>query len=184
MLTIRAVQWPHDAAILFELDTAFETEHIYRPVQEELAFRLEEQAVTPALRKRYVLDVSDAAERQNWDCSLLAQEEGELAGFAAAQYTAWNRRVIVWHLYVMPFFRRRGVGSRLLNALDDYAVSVQGRCLWLETQNVNYAAIQFYLRCGFAFCGFDASLYDSQQSAQEEQEEIALFFSRGVGLPT
>ena len=33
------------------------------------------------------------------------------------------------------------------------------RCSWLETQNVNYPAAQFYRRLGFRLCGLDETLY-------------------------
>jgi ribosomal protein S18 acetylase RimI-like enzyme len=33
------------------------------------------------------------------------------------------------------------------------------RCLWLETENVNYPAIGFYRRAGFRLCGLDDILY-------------------------
>ncbi|HZP85106.1 MAG TPA: GNAT family N-acetyltransferase [Chthonomonadaceae bacterium] len=181
MLTIRAAQWQQDAETLSTLDTSFVTERIYRPVREEWGFRLVEEAVTPPLHKRYAFHPSDSVERQNWDYTALAEEDGKLAGFAAAEYTAWNRRVVLWHLYVSPAFRRQKVGTRLIEALDGFARSVQARCLWLETQNVNYPAIQFYRRCGFALCGFDASLYDPESLAQEE---TALFFARPVSAPS
>jgi GNAT superfamily N-acetyltransferase len=177
MLTIRSVQWPDDAAVLAALDTAFITDCIYRPVREALSFRLVEETVTPPLRKDYAFDASDPAERENWEFTALAEEEGQLAGFAAAHYVAWNRRVVVWALYIMPSYRRRGVGTRLLEALDTYARSVQARCLWLETQNVNYPAIQFYQHSGFTLCGFDEALYDPETL---NSEEVALFFARPV----
>ena len=49
------------------------------------------------------------------------------------------------------------------------------RCLWLETQNTNYPAIQFYQHVGFRLCGLDESLYDP---AGPGRNEIALFFVR------
>jgi len=48
-------------------------------------------------------------------------------------------------------------------------------CLWLETQNINYGAIQFYQRVGFTWCGLDLALYDSHGLAAGE---TALFFVR------
>jgi ribosomal protein S18 acetylase RimI-like enzyme len=47
--------------------------------------------------------------------------------------------------------------------------------VWLETQNTNYGAIQFYRRVGFQCCGLDLSLYDTDGPAAGE---IALFFVR------
>ncbi len=177
-MTIRPVQWPEDSGILSQLDTAFITERIYRPVQEEFLFRLVEEMVSPPVQKRYEFDPSNSEERQTWDVAVIAEEAGALAGFAAAQYVAWNRRVILWHLYVQPAYRGQGVGTRLLDAMDFFAQSVQARCLWLETQNTNYPAIQFYRRSGFAFCGFDTSLYDP---ATLGKDEIALFLTRPAG---
>ena len=51
------------------------------------------------------------------------------------------------------------------------------RSLWVETQTINYGAIQFYERKGFEWCGLDTSLYDP---AEVIEKEVALFFSRGV----
>jgi len=179
-MLVRSAQWPQDADRLLTLDTTFVTDRIYVPVQEGLSFRLVEQCVDPPLRKRYPFDPVDLDERQQWDYSIIAEENGVLAGFAAAQFMAWNRRVTVHHLYVMPAFRRQGVGKQLLDALDTYASSVNAHCLWVETQNVNAPAIAFYQRAGFEFCGLDTSLYDPENVGAEE---IAVFFSRPVGLP-
>jgi len=178
MLTIRPAQWPQDIALLSGLDTAFTTARIYRPAQAEWSFRLIEEVLTPPLTKRYDLQPGDPDERRHWDYTALAESDGRLAGFAAAEYVAWNRRVVLWHLYVAPDCRRCGVGTRLLAAVETYALSVEARCLWLETQNVNYPAIQFYLQAGFLFCGFDSSLYDPQSVSPAE---IALFFARPAG---
>ena len=178
MLTIRLARWPQDVAALSGLETGFTTERIYRPVREELSFRLVEETVQPPLRKQYEFHPSDPEARQNWDYTAVAEADNALAGFAAAQYVAWNRRVILWHLYVMPASRGKGVGKRLLEAVDAYAQSVQARCVWVETQNVNYPAIQFYRRCGFASCGFDETLYDPSSLTQDE---VALFFACTVG---
>ena len=179
-MIFRAARWPDDIAALSALDTALETECIYRPVREALSFRLTEKIVSPPLRKRYAFNPSDLQERRNWDYAVIAEQEGNLAGFAAAQYVEWNRRVILWHLYVAPNFRRQGVGTGLLGAVETFAQSKGARCLWLETQNVNYSAIQFYRNSGFHFCGFDESLYDPETVSNKE---IALFFSRPVSAP-
>ncbi|HZT40824.1 MAG TPA: GNAT family N-acetyltransferase [Chthonomonadaceae bacterium] len=177
MLTIRPAQWPHDVAVLSGLDTSFVTERIYRPIREELSFRLIEERVSPPHHKQYAFHPDDPTERQNWDYTAIAEEEGKLAGFMAAQYVSWNRRVVLWHLYVTPSYRHLGVGTRLLAALEPFARSTKARCLWLETQNTNYPAIQFYRRCGFTFCGFDETLYDPEILPNEE---VALFFARPI----
>jgi hypothetical protein len=56
-----------------------------------------------------------------------------------------------------------------------YAKGTEARCLWLETQNTNYPAIQFYHRAGFRICGLDESLYDPQGPGRGE---VAVYFAR------
>lgn len=177
MITIRPVRWPEDEALLSRLDTEFETDRIYRPVREGFTFQLIEETLPVPFHKRYEMCPEDPEERANWEYATVAEEEGRLAGFAAAHYTDWNRRVILWGLYVMPAYRRCGVGAKLLAEVEAYAQTRQARCLWLETQNVNYPAIQFYRRMGFVFCGFDDSLYDPEVVSPKE---VALFFSRPI----
>ena len=177
MLTIRPAQWPQDIADLSALDTELVTATIYRPIvaPEDLTFRLIEERIDPPLRKRYALQPDSPEERRAWDYAVIAEEADVVAGFAAAQYVAWNRRVVLWHLYVAPPFRRQGVGARLLAAVDTFAHSVEARCIWLETQNINTPAIRFYQRLGFQLCGFDTTLYDPETLPETE---IALFFAR------
>lgn len=178
MLEIRPVRWPQDRAALEALDASFTTDRIYRLVQEEWISRLVEETIDPPLTKRYELPL-DPDERHTWDYAAVAEMDGEPAGFIAVQRSDWNRRAVIQHLYAAPAYRRLGVGTRLLEAAEIYARSIDMRCLWLETQNVNYPAVQFYRRSGFRFCGFDDVLYDPEILASEE---IALFFTRPVSV--
>ena len=177
MFVIRPARWPQDLPALSASDTSFFTDTVYRVTQDGLSFRLLEEAATPPLYKSYPFDPSDPEERANWDHAVVAESEGRLVGFAAAEYMAWNRRAVIWHLYVAPDYRGRGVGTRLLNSVDDFARKARARCLWLETQNVNVPAVRFYLRSGFMLCGLDTSLYDPDGVAGGA---VTLFFARAV----
>jgi len=177
MLTLRPARWPDDLALLAGLDTSFVTERIYRVTRSELGFALADDRVEPPLRKDYGPIIADPRLRE-LSFSVLAERDGRLAGFAGLDYAAWNRRAVVRHLYVAPEYRRRGVGGALVAQLDASARSAGARCLWLETQNVNYPAVQFYLRAGFRLCGFDESFY---APATVAPPETALFFVRDLG---
>ena len=177
MFVIRPARWPQDMHALSALDTSFFTDTVYRVAQDGLSFRLLEENATPPLQKQYPFDPSDPEERANWGHAVVAEAEGRLVGFAAAQYIAWNRRAVIWHLYVAPDSRGRGIGTGLLDSVDDFARDLGARCLWLETQNVNVPAVRFYLRSGFMLCGLDTSLYNPDGSAGGE---AALFFARPV----
>jgi ribosomal protein S18 acetylase RimI-like enzyme len=174
MLVIRPARWSAAAALLAGLDTSFATDRIYRVIRDELEFRLAEEKIDSSLRKDHS-SVADDDTLREMDYALVAERDGELVGFAAAEFEAWNRRLIVRHLYVAARCRGSGIGRALLDHLDTFARSAGARCLWLDTPNVNYPAIQFYRHMGFRLCGLDESLYDP---AGPGGNEVALFFVR------
>jgi GNAT superfamily N-acetyltransferase len=175
MLTIRPARWPDDIALVDGLDTSFTTDQIYRVIRDEFSFKLVEEGVDPPLRKEHGAITSHEDGITTMEYAAVAEHDGVVAGFAAATYEAWNRRVAVRHLYVATGRRKSGVGMALINDLEAFARSAGARCLWLDTPNVNYPAIQFYRHSGFRLCGLDESLYDPTGPARGE---IALFFVR------
>jgi ribosomal protein S18 acetylase RimI-like enzyme len=173
VIGLRGLRWPDDRAALLALDTSFTTGRVYRVVVDGLAFALREESVAPRLRKAYDLS-EDIDDLPQFDAVAIAEAEGRVAGLAALRYEAWNRRAVLWHLYVDPACRGRGAGRALLERATQAARRLGARCVWLETQNVNHGAIQFYRRMGFACCGLDLSLYDPHGPAAGE---VAIFFS-------
>lgn len=182
-ISIRPARWPDDIAALSEIDTSFQSDQTYVLRRGGWSFELVEERASPPVMKRYPFDPSDPAETRHWDISLVAElasnafRPSSVVGFVAAELSTWNRRVAIHHLYVSPNHRRRGIGGRLLDFVEKFAISNGARGLWLETQNVNYPAIQFYLRHGFTLSGFDQSLYDPNDV---DPGEIALFFTREI----
>lgn len=176
-MTIRPIRSPREVRALVSLDTSFCTSHIFRVICEGSTFSLTEEMVTPPILKSYpLIDLSDDVAPS--DHTLLARVA--VWPGVSMRFEAWNRRSLLRHLYVAPASRRRGVGGALVNAISSLSDSLGSRCLWVETQNVNHPAIQFYLRLGFKLCGFDTSLYDLRGRSTEE---IGLFFARFVGAP-
>jgi ribosomal protein S18 acetylase RimI-like enzyme len=177
MLNLRSARWPEDLSLLARLDTSFAMDLIYRLRREDFGFSLVEETVGPPLHKDYgsVPTINDRI--QEMDCSVVAEMDGKLVGFAAAEYEGWNRCLNVRDLYVSADQRQRGVGRALIGHLEAFARRAGARCLWLETQNVNYPAIRFYRRMGFRLCGLDEARYDPAGAAGKE---VALFFVREV----
>ena len=174
MVKLRPLRWPDDRAALCALDTSFTTDRVYQAVVSGLSVRLEDTAIAPPLHKAYEL-ADDVDGFPMFDHVVVAEIEETLVGVAALKLELWNRRAVLGHLYIAPPYRVRGAGRALIDDVVRAARERQARCLWLETQNVNYGAIQFYQRVGFRFCGLDTTLYDPQGSAGSE---IALFFAR------
>jgi GNAT superfamily N-acetyltransferase len=174
-VSIRPARWPDDLALLQGLDTSFTTDRIYDARGDGLGFTLAEEAVDPPLHKAYGSAADLEPRLSEADFAVVAENEEGLVGLAAVKVEAWNRRAVVWHLYVAKAACRSGIGAALLKETEAFARSVGARCLWVETQNVNYPAIQFYRRVGFRLCGLDDSLYDPPAHGRNE---VALFFVR------
>src|SRR5262245_61154511 len=66
---------------------------------------------------------------------------------------------VLWDIRVSPEERRRGVGSALLRAVEDWAVVNGGRGLKVETQDTNVPACRFYARHGCALGGIHRHVY-------------------------
>jgi len=168
------VRWPEDEAQLATLDTSFTTDRIYRVCRGELAFELVEEVVDPPLRKSYDSLLDGAGRLRQMRHVVVAEEGATLVGCVSADLAAWNNRVQVEDCFVAPQARGRGVGRALMESVITFAREVHARCVWLETQSVNYPAVQFYQRLGFRLCGLDERLYDPKAL---EREEVALFFA-------
>jgi len=174
MLTLRALRWPDDRGALLALDTSFTTERVYRVVTTAAAFTLHETKISPSLHKVYDL-TNEVADFPNLDHVVIAERDGPVTGVAALVHDAGDQRAILRHLYVDRTYRGQGIGHALMNAVIARAEQWQARCLYLETQDVNYDAIQFYQGVGFQWCGLDLSLDERDGSATDE---TAVFFMR------
>jgi ribosomal protein S18 acetylase RimI-like enzyme len=161
---------------LLALDTSFTTDRIFRLERTDNGVTLDEVAVEPLIYKSYSLaGTADVIAGHEW--VQIAEHSQEIAGVASMTIDAWNRRAVLQHLYVTREARRVGIGNALVTAAIDTARARNARCLWVETQTVNYAAVRFYRNMSFGWCGFDTSLYDPSDVGVDE---LALFFSRDV----
>jgi len=179
---IRAARWPEDESRLGTLDTSFTSDRVYRVRRGPLSFELVEETVTPPLRKSYgsLLDDVERLRGAAWVGVAEAQgsaedgEQGALAGLASVTLSPWNRRAHLDDLFVAPATRGRGVGRALVHAAAAFGRERGARCLWLETQDINLPAVDFYRRVGFRLCGLDERLYNP---ARHGRDEVALFFA-------
>ena len=176
MTALRSLRWPDDRAALLALDTSFSSDRIFRLERTDNGVTLDEVAAVPPIHKSYSLaDAVDVIAGHDW---VQIAEHGErIVGVASMTIEAWNRRAVLQHLYVTREVRRVGVGSALVTAAVETARNRNARCVWVETQTINYAAVRFYRSMGFAWCGFDTSLYDPMDAGVDE---VALFFSRDL----
>jgi ribosomal protein S18 acetylase RimI-like enzyme len=158
-----------------KIDPSYSTDRIYRVRRSELGFWLEEERVRPPVHRGYCRPSPELSDRL-----VVAGIGAEIVGSAELRFDPWSRRAEIEYLVVAGSFRGQGVGRLLIQALDERARQERAtRCLWLETQNVNFPAVQFYRRMGFRLCGLDETLYRPGVPGLLPGE-VALYFSRDL----
>lgn len=175
-MIIREMQLEIDGARLIVFDTSFSTEHIYRPVVDKMSVEIIEEKLEVLFQKTYPFD-SILKDIDEADYAVVAEIDEKIAGFAAVKIEEWNNRAVLTEIFVAEEFRRKGAGRALVDAAINYAKTKRARCLFVETQNVNYPAIRFYRKAGFDFCGFNSRLYNP---AEVSSDEIAFYFCRNL----
>ncbi|HEX6483811.1 MAG TPA: GNAT family N-acetyltransferase [Ktedonobacteraceae bacterium] len=190
---VRAVH-VNDAQSLHELDNSFETDRIYslrvhgQPGQGEgdpgmadkpvWAFELVETTVEPSLYKdycKYENSLEDVeAKLGKIDGGYVAFADDEVAGVVLLNVEEWRRVARIEDLIVGRQFRRYGIGSLLLNCASDWARKQGCWAILLETQNVNYPAIQFYLRNGLEVWSIHRHFYPPGPV----EHEVAVFMGK------
>ncbi|HEU5227364.1 MAG TPA: GNAT family N-acetyltransferase [Ktedonobacteraceae bacterium] len=192
-IDVRAVH-ANDAPALYELDYDFETDRIYTLrmrdclLQSEggagggekatFAFELIETSVDPPIYKNY-RDIWDTlakieARLQSADGGYIALADGQVAGGILLRVEEWRSVAYVEELIVGRQFRRYGIGSLLLSCASDWARERDCWAIVLETQNINYPAIQFYLRNGLEVWGISRHFYPPGPLSHE----IAIFMGK------
>ena len=82
------------------------------------------------------------------DLLFLAEEEGEPAGYVALRHEP-DGAFVVEQLFVVPGHERRGVGHRLLDYVEGYAIAERAPALRIVVEQDNVPARDFYQRVGF-----------------------------------
>lgn len=192
-IEVRAVH-VSDAPALHQLDCSFETDRIYTlRVENRLlendasshngnkaafAFELVETPVDPPLYKNYrehegsLVDVE--ARLRNIEGGYVALADGQIAGGILLNVEEWRSVVRIEDIIVGHQYRRYGVGSLLLSCAADWARKRGCWAIVLETQNINYPAIQFYLRNGLEVWSINQHFYPPGPTAHE----VAIFMGK------
>lgn len=109
---------------------------------------------------------------------LVARVDGTVAGFASfsveqGSLSLSSTRGFLSNLYVRPAYRRQGIGTALLNAVEDALVERGADDLILETMADNEPARQFYRRAGYESfrVAMERSLSDQEENDTHSKGE-------------
>jgi GNAT superfamily N-acetyltransferase len=183
-----------DAPALHALDYSFETDRIYTlhvqsnveqgdgqvslAGQPAFAFELREMSVDLPLYKdlRAYQRTLEAVEVRlaGVQGGYVALADGQVAGVVLLKVEEWRAVARIEDIIVGRLFRRYGIGTLLLNCAADWARNRGCRAILLETQNINYPAIRFYLRNGLQIWGIGQHHYPPGP----EEHEVAIFMGK------
>ena len=170
-MTIRELDGAADRRGMEAVDTSFETTTVFDLVTTARSIELVERALEVPLVKRYSIGevfAPWARWKQGW-----VADDGEIRGFATVEYEAWHDRLVLWHIYIAPAYRRHGVGRALLERVEAYGREAGASHVWLETSNVNVPGIRAYNRLGYALCGADRLFYGRYMP-----DEMAIYLAK------
>lgn len=97
-----------------------------------------------------------------------AISKGEHVGWLELGFHKWNNRMRVWEILVVEDFRRKGIGTLLMDHAVQLSRERGARMLVLETQSCNAPAIDFYTDYGFELIGFDSTAYSNKDMEKRE----------------
>ncbi len=192
-IDVRAVR-AEDAPALHQLDYSFETDRIYtlrvhgplargnaggnKPGKPALVFELLETPVDPPLYKDYRAfekTLADVEKRlRDIEGGYVALAGGQVAGVVLLKVEDWRSVARIEDIIVGRQFRRYGIGSLLLSCACDWARNHGCWAILLETQSINYPAIQFYLRNGLEVWSIDRHFYPPGSV----EHEVAVFMGK------
>jgi ribosomal protein S18 acetylase RimI-like enzyme len=109
---------------------------------------------------------------QRRDGFLVAEEVGRIYGYVALTAQAEHGIAWVGDLVVDRPWRRRGIGTALLQAAAQWGRDCDLVRLVVEVQTKNYPAIRFCRSRGLTFCGYNDHYWPNQ--------DIALFFGQSL----
>lgn len=81
------------------------------------------------------------------DVVFVARQDGDVAGFIALRPE--QERVVVEHILVTPGHEQHGIGHRLLEHAEGYAIATRARTLDIVVEADNWRARSFYRRLGY-----------------------------------
>ena len=95
-------------------------------------------------------------------------KDGRLIAVVETAVEGWSNRLRVTEFWVDNAYRRRGLGTALMDVAMQRAKDEKRRAVMLEAQSCNEAAIAFYLAYGFSLIGFDACAYSNNDLMRKE----------------
>ena len=112
-------------------------------------------------KREYTLEDEIASSWLNASVFYTANDENDyLLGFAEGAMEGWGERFRIANIVVFNENNRgKGIGSKLMEAMETEALLHKAKSILLEVDNTNTNAISFYKSKGYSIIGFDKLAY-------------------------
>lgn len=172
-MNIRPAQ-ARDLDACLALDESYETEYVWQMDTARANGAIQVGFRTTRLPRAMKVPVNASREFladhfEQGECVLVAEEYPRLIGYVDATIDPGQRVAWIQSLVVASDQRRHQVGSRLLQAVMDWAREKKLRAVMAGISTKNNPAATFLQKHGLQFCGFNDQYYHNR--------DIALFFS-------
>jgi ribosomal protein S18 acetylase RimI-like enzyme len=94
--------------------------------------------------------------------AVVLERAQKIVGFCSATYPYWNRICIMDYLVVAPEHRGKGLGERLVRAVEAMVMVTGMRRICVQTISWNTDGIRFYERLGYALRGSLPGYFDDE----------------------
>jgi len=89
----------------------------------------------------------------------VVEDDGKIVGYSRMHFYRWNNSAYIISLLVDAEDRRRGIGTRLLKTMEDFARENKSRVLMFDASPDNAPALQLYFKNGYRICGYNDKIY-------------------------
>jgi len=102
----------------------------------------------------------------------VAKDDDKIVGYSRIHLYRWNNSAFIISLLVDAKHRRRGIGTRLLKAMEYFARKSKARVLMFDASPDNAPALQLYFKNGFRICGYNDKIYQNGKIALYLAKEL------------
>ncbi|MEM2943972.1 MAG: GNAT family N-acetyltransferase [Methanomassiliicoccales archaeon] len=99
--------------------------------------------------ERFDRSLLEAILRNRNFITFIAEVEGSVAGYATMHFSRVSIDSMIVSIAVFPRFRRKGVGTALMRALEKKSVKMGSTRIVLQVNTRNAGALYFYEKLGF-----------------------------------
>ena len=97
-------------------------------------------------------------------------ENKKIIGFAGLIYHKWNNTLQISDIFIVPEYRKKGCGLKLIKFLINKSKKTKYRCIIAEAPSLSNAP-KLYEKAGFRKCGYNDRYYSNKN------KEIALWYA-------